>query len=222
MLNLMETQANVLFSYNLLGRMIHVNEEGNPTAPRFFLGCTSSGNLTKYRYDISTETINELEQLVYNHSNHVDLAKIINILSKEQKIHTMWIGPAFTFSTHLNMPNRVIRITDKNKKLLQWNFPTLLEQLEWRQPCVAIIDQGMAVSVCCSARSTSVASEASVETVAGFQGKGYGSDVVTAWATAVQAEKRIPLYSTSWDNVASQAVAQKLNLIQYGTDVHFT
>ena len=36
------------------------------------------------------------------------------------------------------------------------------------------------VSVCCSARITPVAAEASVETLAEFQGNGYGTDVVTA------------------------------------------
>jgi len=219
---LMAIQANVLFSHDLLGRMISVNEPGHPIGPRFFLGCTSGGNVTKYRYDLTNDIVSEIEQLVSKHPNYINLAKIINILSREQQINNIWIGPAFTFSNHLNMPNRVTRITDTNKELLQCNFSNLLDQLEWRQPCFAIIDEGTAVSICCSARSTSVASEASVETLEGFQGKGYGSDVVTAWAIAVQEEKRIPLYSTSWDNFASQAVAKNLKLINYGTDIHIT
>ncbi|KEK18165.1 hypothetical protein BAMA_06265 [Bacillus manliponensis] len=218
----MTIQANVLFSHDRLGRIISVNEPGNSIAPRFFLGCTNNGNVTRYRYDLPNETISELKQLVSKHSNYIDLAKIVNILSREQKINNIWVGPAFMFSNHLTMPNRVIRITDSNKELLQCNFPKLLEQLEWRQPCFAIIDKGTAVSICCSARSTSSASEASVETLEDFQGKGYGSDVVTAWAIAVQKEQRIPLYSTSWDNFSSQALAKKLKLINYGTDVHIT
>ncbi|MEC2525685.1 GNAT family N-acetyltransferase, partial [Bacillus thuringiensis] len=38
----------------------------------------------------------------------------------------------------------------------------------------------------------------------------------------IQEEKRIPLYSTSWDNYASQAVARKLKLIDYGMNLHIT
>ncbi|MDQ3856704.1 MAG: GNAT family N-acetyltransferase, partial [Chloroflexota bacterium] len=30
---------------------------------------------------------------------------------------------------------------------------------------------------------------------------------------------KVPLYSTSWDNSASQAVARKLGLVQYATDL---
>jgi len=32
----------------------------------------------------------------------------------------------------------------------------------------------------------------------------------------------IPLFSTSWENAASQAVAKKLRLAQYGADFHVT
>ena len=42
--------------------------------------------------------------------------------------------------------------------------------------------------------------------------------VVAAWAHAIRAEGRTPLYSTSWDNAASQGVARKLGLVIYGTD----
>ncbi|MRB30291.1 GNAT family N-acetyltransferase [Bacillus thuringiensis serovar medellin] len=60
------------------------------------------------------------------------------------------------------------------------------------------------------------------ETLAEFQEHGYGTDVVTAWAISIQEEKRIPLYSTSWDNYASQAVARKIKLINYGMNLHIT
>ncbi len=94
--------------------------------------------------------------------------------------------------------------------------------MEWRQPYFAIVKNEKVVSICCSARSTPVAAEASVETLAEFQGNGYGTDVVTAWAISIQEENRIPLYSTSWDNFASQAVAKKLKLINYGMNLHIT
>ncbi|PEI94321.1 hypothetical protein CN679_05585 [Bacillus pseudomycoides] len=117
---------------------------------------------------------------------------------------------------------KMIKITETNKELLQYSFPNLLNQLKWRQPCFVILENEMIASRCCSARSTAIAAEASVETLVSFQRKGYGYNIVAAWATAVQEEGRIPLYSTSWNNFASQAVAKKLNLINYGTDIHFS
>jgi predicted GNAT family acetyltransferase len=71
-------------------------------------------------------------------------------------------------------------------------------------------------------RVTPTAHEAGVETPKQFRGRGYGGQVVAAWASAVRSLGCIPLYSTSWQNVASQAVAHKLGLVQYGTDLHIT
>ena len=46
--------------------------------------------------------------------------------------------------------------------------------------------------------------------------------MVIAWARAVQAIGATPLYSTSWENAASQAVARSLQLEMFGSDFHVT
>ncbi|HDR7514791.1 GNAT family N-acetyltransferase [Bacillus mobilis] len=221
-LDLIAIQVEVLFVHNQVGKMKCVNEQGNLKAPRFFLGKTHEGSITRYHCDLDDETVGKIEKLIREPSNHIEIAKIIDVLNEERTVKNIWMGPAFMFSHNLHKPTRTIQITEKNKELLRENFPNLIEQMGWRQPYFAIVKNEKVVSICCSARSTSVAAEASVETLAEFQGNGYGTDVVTAWAISIQEEKRIPLYSTSWDNYASQAVARKLKLINYGMNLHIT
>ncbi|MFC9448609.1 GNAT family N-acetyltransferase [Bacillus cereus] len=221
-LDLIAIQVEVLFVHSPVGKMKCVNEKGNPKAPRFFLGRTREGSITRYHCNVGDKTISKIEKLIREPSNHIEIAKIINVLNEERTVENIWTGPAFMLPNNLHKPTRTIQITEKNKELLRENFPNLIEQMEWRQPYFAIVQNEKVVSICCSARSTPVAAEASVETLAEFQGNGYGTDVVTAWAISIQEEKRIPLYSTSWDNYASQAVARKLKLINYGMNLHIT
>ncbi|MCM0005093.1 MULTISPECIES: GNAT family N-acetyltransferase [Bacillus cereus group] len=218
-LDLIAIQVEVLFVHNQVGKMKYVNEQGNPKAPRCFLGRTREGSITRYHCDLDDETVGKIEKLIREPSNHIEIAKIIHVLNEERTVKNIWMGPAFMFSNNLHKPTRTIQITEKNKELFRENFPNLIEQMEWRQPYFAIVKNEKVVSICCSARSTPVAAEASVETLAE---NGYGTDVVTAWAISIQEENRISLYSTSWDNYASQEVARKLKLINYGMNLHIT
>jgi predicted GNAT family acetyltransferase len=87
---------------------------------------------------------------------------------------------------------------------------------------MAALAHGEVVSVCHSARLSSRAAEAGVETLAPFRGHGHASRAVAAWAIAIREMGRVPLYSTSWDNAASQGVARRLALRLYGVDFSIT
>ena len=84
---------------------------------------------------------------------------------------------------------------------------------------VRMVD-GRAVSVCASVRETPHYHEAGVETLEDHRGHGYAADVAAAWASELISSKLIPLYSTSWENIASRSVAKKLGLRMYGVDFH--
>ena len=82
---------------------------------------------------------------------------------------------------------------------------------------LAIVENGDPVSICFCARRSGVAAEAGVQTAEAYRGRGYGADVTAAWALAIRTSGRIPLYSTSWTNHASLAVARKLSLVAYAS-----
>jgi GNAT acetyltransferase len=126
-------------------------------------------------------------------------------------------GPAFTF------PDEIPRLGDvapvDSLQLLERNFRGwTAAEIPGRSPILAVIEGGYPVSVCFCARSAETAAEAGLETAAAFRGRGFAPRVTAAWATAIRSSGRIPLYSTSWGNAASLAVARKLGLVQYATD----
>ena len=110
-------------------------------------------------------------------------------------------------------------MTRDNAAVLQSNFGWLISVLHLMPPVYAVVQDGHAVTVCFSSRIPSVADEAGVNTLADYRGRGYAAAAVASWANAIRALGRIPLYSTSWDNIASQAVARKLGLVMYGDDL---
>jgi len=132
-------------------------------------------------------------------------------------------GPAYRFPDELPpIAPTVTRMTRTDLHLLRlmnWDLDRTAQDFERYEPFMAVIEDDAAVSLCHSARLTDHAAEAGVETLEAYRGRGYASVVAAGWAHAIRATGRIPLYSTSWDNLASQAVARRLRLVQYGTDL---
>jgi hypothetical protein len=126
-------------------------------------------------------------------------------------------GPAFTF------PNVIARVSGvlvvENERLLEHNFRGWAqgEIAAGRSPVLAVVEDGYPVSVCFCARRSDVAAEAGLETAEAFRGREYAPRVTAAWALAIRASGRVPLYSTSWTNDASLSVARKLGLIAYAS-----
>ena len=133
----------------------------------------------------------------------------------------VYSGPAFTFPEEIARPDDTIFI--KNVRLLEHHFSGWdSSEIPASSPIVALIEDGHAVSVCFCSRRSDVAAEAGVETAIEFRGRGLASRVAAAWALAVRDSGRVPLYSTSWDNTASLAVAQKLGLVAYASSWSIT
>ena len=129
----------------------------------------------------------------------------------------VWSGPAFSFPDALPDLGDVAFIDDLRpleRHLRGW----VAEEIPGCAPIVAVLEDGDVVSVCFSARRSEVAAEAGLETAEAFRGRGLAPRVTAAWALAVRASGRTPLYSTSWDNDPSLAVARKLRLQAYASN----
>ncbi len=230
-LELLALQTQTLFVQNEAKRLLYVNEPERPEAPRFFLGRTKEGVIYRFRDDVPQKIVGQLAEIVAKEpgtlnekSDYLELYK--EILRQHRPVQAVESGPAYRFpdkfqNEYPSLPN-VVTITETNADVLDAHFADLRAVLASRQPCVAVIQENRAVSVCCSSRTSPGAAEAGLETIPAFRAQGYAAKVVTGWAAEVRKTGRIPLYSTAWNNLASRAVAKKLGLIMYGTDLHLT
>lgn len=125
-------------------------------------------------------------------------------------------GPAFCFPDALADPTGVV-FADDLRPLVRHLRGWTADEIPERMPIAMMEHDGSAISVCCCARKSPHAAEAGLETAPGFRGRGLAARVTAAWALAVRASGRTPLYSTFWDNAASLAVARKLGLVIYAS-----
>ena len=229
---LLEIQVAVLFVHDARGRLVSVNETDEPepsAAPRFFWGRTRAGSICRLRHDVPEDVGERLVRIVEDEPVEAELAReprglaaARTILEAQAPLRRTYNGPAYRFPDRIPESTDVVAVTEGSQDALGPKFAWLRASLAAHQPCFAVVAGGWAVSVCNSARATSLAAEAGVETIEGFRGRGYAQRVALAWAAAVRQQGRIPLYSTWWENAASRGVAGKLGLVQYGVDLHFT
>lgn len=228
MLELMRLHVKALFTHDSAGNLLRVNDPGAADAPRFFLGCTAEGAVIRFRSDVDNDKRRELKAAVRDDIAQDALDRPLNpsrfeaILSRSGPIKNTWLGPAFSFPSAFSTSSNAVLLTNENVGLLDPYLRGWMPDTQTCYPMFASIVDGHAVAVCGTVRRTNEACEAGVETDAEFRGRGHAGRVVTAWAQAVRASGLIPLYSTSWQNEASRAVARKLGLVQFGNDLHIT
>lgn len=141
-------------------------------------------------------------------------------MASHASIERVWSGPAYSFEEDFVPRPQPVAIHEGNADLLRGGLEDWIPDVSHSQPFMAMVEEGRAVSVCASVRITAAAHEAGVETLPLHRQKGHAVNVVAGWAIAVREMGAIPFYSTSWDNVASQKVAAKLDLTMCGVDFH--
>lgn len=225
-LALITLQADTLFRYDQAGRMLSSNEEDPDPAPRVFIGASAEGIVRRYRFDLTADLVQRIDAILPDNADLFDtytraslLGATADLLAASGPVSEISLGPAYVFPETLPETPGIVEITLENVSLAQAHFTYTAEHLADLTPCCAAIVDGVAVSMCNCARRTPHAAEASLYTEEAFRGRGLAPLVTAAWARAVRRSGRIPLYSTDEHNLASQAVAGKLGLRQYGLDI---
>jgi len=224
---MMELHVEALFTHDQNMRLHTINEPwpGEALAPRFFLGRTIEGTaICRFRYDVPDVLVKQLEGLCADEPNLSDFQlkpkhfeAYMNLLHGER----FTMGPCYLVPVpdEAASSSKMVSITQANSmELLHGGFEWLISEIDYAQPCIALVYESRAVSICRSVRITSRAHEAGLETLDEFRGKGFAAAVVAGWAKAVRSIGSVPLYSTSWENVASQSVARKSALTFYGAN----
>jgi GNAT superfamily N-acetyltransferase len=234
----MALQARTLFACDANGRILARREPAvsRAPAPRFFLGRTAHGHLWRFRADLPAALVRDLARLAAAERAGRDLdlppereAALRERLEAFAPVEHVFAGPAFRFPDALPRDEdagggaaRSVVITPSNAHALEGVFSWVRDELAERAPCLAIVEDGRAVAVCCCATlpgPDAQAVEASLGTLEGFRGRGLGARVTAAWARAVRERGLLPLFSSSFANRGALGVARRLRLVRYGSDL---
>jgi hypothetical protein len=230
--DLMRFAADTGYTYDARGRMLRTNEpreaERRP-APRLFLGRTTAGNIVRVGASVPDVVARRLEEILEREPPTSDLRAspaaldaLRQALAQHAPITREGAGPTYRFPEYIARCGGAVRVTAANRELVRGTYPWLYDEVADWQPCFAVVHDGAAVSVCFSSRLSAAAAEAGVETLPVFRGRGHASAATAAWANAIRDSGRIPLYSTNWENLASQGVARRLGLILFGATSSWT
>jgi hypothetical protein len=213
------------------GRIISTREPEATRGPLFTLVRNAAACAWAVRADVPTDIASEVDRLAREEPPTVDLRqppvhahRYISLLGSRidpsQAPATKTLrsdGPAFEFPDSLASHADIVVVEDE--RWLERNFRGWLpgEIAAGRSPVLAIVEDGHPVSICFCARRSAVAAKAGVNTGESYRGKGLAPRVTAAWALAIRRSGLVPLYSTSWTNHASLAVARKLGLVAYAS-----
>ena len=212
-------QLQTLFLLDGEGRISRTRSPEPSTGPLFMLVRGTASCAWAVREDVPRDLADELNGLAREEPPVSDLRQDPVHAERYKSLVNGGVdsGPAFTFPEKIVQPRRTVLIDEiqlLDHHFSGWKAGAIPE----RMPIVAVVDEGYPVSVCFCARRSNVAAEAGLETAVAYRGRGLGPRVAAAWALAIRASGRIPLYSTQWSNGASRAVARKLGLVAYASN----
>lgn len=226
-LALFRQRMDALYRADARGKLLHSNEWDARPAPRFHLMRTADGALCRFRPDVPDDIVERLAALCrqepLDHAfdeRPVYAPEYLECLAAHAPVRTPWAGPAYMSPPDVAPRATVTKITPANAHLLRPLFANWLPDVIHRQPFIAMVENDVAVAICCSVRITPAVHCAGVETHIDHRRKGHAANAVAGWVCAVRSLGAEPFYSTSWENIGSRGVAARLGMTLAGVDFH--
>ena len=141
-----------------------------------------------------------------------DYAAYVGILAASAPVASIRAGHLSAFPLGRAVGFDTVVLTPFDAGLLAGGLDEWLPDIASGLPAVAVVREGRAVSVCASVRTTAAVHFAGVETLPDHRSRGCGAAAVRAWADEVRRRGAEPFYGTTFDNVASQKLAQRCGL----------
>jgi hypothetical protein len=221
--------VDALFRTTPAGALLETNEPSPATAPRVFVARTSQGVVCRVRHDVPAPLAATLRRIAAalpllparraEVTAYDDLRAAVEAAGPVER---HWHGPAYCFvAASRPLDPDVVEIAAGHSALVG-DFECFHQDLPAMAPFFGIIRAGAVVSGCFSARITPAAAEAGVMTDVAHRGRGLAAAAVNAWRLAIARSGRTPLYSTSYDNLSSQAVTRRLGMAQYAETFSLT
>lgn len=232
----LQLQTRALYRHDEAGRLVGMNAfpEDDQRVPRLFVGIAREALTWRMRADLPASLVSEVARLLgaerpprgaeagFDLDREPERMAVVRArLEEHAPIEREWRGPAYRFGeVEAAAGEDVVEIADAARAS---HFPIIAGQLAQRAPVFGVLAGGEVVSLAYCATPPGPAGgpvEVGVETAPAHRGRGHAARAVGAWASAIRSGGRLPLYSTSFDDRSSRAVARKLGAIRFGTDLH--
>jgi hypothetical protein len=143
---LMVLDAEILFTYDVRGRMLRVNEPDGRRAPRLFVGRTTGGHVIRFGELVPDAVADRLLEIVEAQPPADSLRlppalreSIRATLEQDGPIGSEGGGPAYRFPGTVTPRGDAVEVTDANRERVRDALPWLYRELGGRGPCLAVL-----------------------------------------------------------------------------------
>jgi hypothetical protein len=236
-LELLKLETSTIFALSEAGRILHGRSPERGAGPRLSLCRSRAGNVLSLRHDVDDETAREIESVAAIEpaldapgAPPVHLDELVRILRATPPDEREPGGPIYAFPERLGFEHSAGLVRSSTSEgdrlvagLVKHGMPESLSSLgfvnvgEFWEPWCIGADGAEIAAIAFTVGMTAASAEVGVCSMVPFRGRGFAAAAVAGWASHPELRERTLFYSTSWSNVSSQRVTDRLGLRFFGS-----